>query len=194
MAGGQYGEDKILEEFFQGKDRGFVLDAGAANGSDNSNSYHLLMKGWNGLLIEPEPIQFAALQALWNRDGIELANTAIGLKAGKATFYACEQVSTMSEEFRDSCIKRFGVTYTETTVPVKGLDTLLLQTYGFTPFPIDFLTIDCEGMDLDVLATLSLHRYKPKLICLEVPTTIPGYSVYTKTNGNTFYRRNDVNK
>jgi FkbM family methyltransferase len=109
---------------------------------------------------------------------------AAGTKEGDATFYTCRQVSTLMPAFRDSAIATHGVKYGETTVHVRTLTNILFSV-GCPN--IDFLSIDCEGMDIDVLNSIDLNIFKPKLICMEIPTNIEGYYTYKVTRGNTLY-------
>ena len=62
--GGQYGEDDLLREFFGDQEQGFVVDVGAADGKDNSNSWMLLKRpGWSAVLVEPEQSPFEMLRS-----------------------------------------------------------------------------------------------------------------------------------
>ena len=48
--GSQCGEDAVFDEFFGDKSDGFVVDVGAADGKDNSNSWNRINKGWSAIL------------------------------------------------------------------------------------------------------------------------------------------------
>ena len=66
---------------------------------------------------------------------------------------------------------------------------------------IDFLTVDCEGMDLDVLRSLDWTRHRPQLVCAESGAGLGtdaelfhfladvGYVYHAHTLGNTFWRQ-----
>ena len=145
---------------------------------------------WGGILIEPEPTQFDKLQQLYEeRYGIICVDCAIGKEEGSRTLYCGLQASTMDTVWRDRCIETHNTDYKAIEVLVKPL-TQVLNTLRSPK--ISFLTIDCEGMDWEVLQSLDLKRFQPKFICMEGSGyTIPGYKEYTKTRGNTFYVRTD---
>lgn len=194
--GSQYGEDTILQEFFKDQQYGIVVDVGAADGFDNSNSYELLKRpNWTGLLIEPEITQFEKLKNRYqNNSRIKCLNCAIGKESGTQKFYTCLQVSTLKEYWKKNCESTYNVTYGETLVNVNTLTNVLFSWFqefysiGILP-EIDFLTIDCEGTDFEVLQSLDLRIFRPRLICLECATNIPGYKELIKTTGNTLYVR-----
>lgn len=198
VQGGQYGEDRILESFFEGKDEGFVVEIGAADGEDNSNSWHLLKRpGWQGLLVEPEPSQYATLKARYqDRDGVDTVNCACGPETGMGTFYiggeGHKQGSTMSLEWKQRLEKDYGATYPGTAkVDVVTLADLFMV--NGVPSVLDFLSIDCEGLDYPVLQSINWKTWKPKLICMEGGGfALPeNYKEYCLTRGNTFYVRVD---
>ena len=193
MSGGQYGEDKIVLKFFEGQETGLVVDIGAANGIDNSNSYCLLQNpNWAGVLVEPEPEQFAALQKLYeDRPLVSLRNCACGPEAGTGSFFCGGQVSTLDLHWRDRCIEIHNIDYKEIEVEIRTPDELLSDRTG-----IDFLTIDAEGWDLKILDALNLDLFQPRLICLEGRTipenlVVSGYHVHVETRGNIFFARGD---
>lgn len=188
--GSQCGEDEVFKAFFDEHgtiDGGFVVDIGAADGMDNSNSWALIQKGWKGILVEPDPEQYEELHARYRDTEIDTVRTAIGTETGIFPFYSCRQVSTFSPEWRDRCIEAYGVEYTESRVAVITLQ-FLLENFN-CPKRFDLLSIDCESRDTDVLASLDLTSYHPTLICLECGAEVPGYELYHQTSGNTIYRR-----
>jgi FkbM family methyltransferase len=189
VIGGQYGEDVILGQYYGDKADGFVVDVGAADGVVNSNSYRLLSCGWSGVLIEPDPIQYVALRHLWQRRAdITCLNCACGTVAGDAVLHACYQISTLNRGWREKREKRHGSIYREVAVKVLTLNAILEAARAQAE--LDFLSIDCEGQDTDVLASIDLRRYKPRLICVEDGVgIIPGYRESHKTVGNVFYER-----
>lgn len=188
VVGSQCGEDKVFEEYF-GDKIGYVVELGAADGKDNSNSYHLIQRGWSGILLEPDPEQYAELLSLYHdNNNVKAANVAAGTQTGQKTFYTNRQVSTLDPSWRDRCIEVHNLVYDEITVIVMTLTFILEQME--CPKVFDLLSIDCEGMDQDVLASLDLGIFQPELICIEAaPSEIPGYVQHHKTCGNTIFRR-----
>jgi FkbM family methyltransferase len=190
--GSQYGEDEFLLKYFKDSMAfGFLVDVGAADGKDNSNSYYLLKKPrWQGILIEPEPSQFKELQSRYaDAFLVDCVNCAVGREERERVLYCARQVSTFDPAWRDRCIKAYELVFTETVVQIRTLTQILKEFRA--PKNIDFLSIDCEGMDMEVLASLDLSLFSPHLVCLEGRGhSISGYQEIHQTRGNTFYKRN----
>jgi FkbM family methyltransferase len=198
VIGSQYGEEKILRKFFNYEPTGTVVDVGAADGLDNSNSHCLLTHpGWSGVLVEPESSQFRDLEARYaGRSNVRTVNCAVGQQPGKATFHVGgeghKQGSTMLPEWKQKVITEFNGVYLEPIqVQVRTLSDILEEA---KVTKIDFLTIDCEGMDDQVLKSMDWKRWQPRLICLEGRGfSLPGnYSEFCMTRGNVFYVRDSV--
>lgn len=196
--GAQYGEDPIINNFFEGKGitKGFFVDIGAADGIDNSNTNQLVNRGWKGILVEPNERDFNSLRELYkDNSNVTLINEAIYTVIGDLPFYIEPgQCSTLSEEFRDKVIKLYGKDYITKLVYCSPLSSLLDRLNA--PTTIDFLSIDAEGVDMIVLGSMNWEKYKVSLVCVE--HSMPkedlkrymeskGYKYYTETDGNTFF-------
>jgi len=196
--GAQYGEDAILEKYFQGQHYGFVVDIGAANGLDNSNTHALLQQGgWQGLLVEPEPSQYKALEERYaDNMHVRTVNCACGSECGTQKFHiggeGHKQGSTLLSEWKDRLEKDFDATY-EAEIDVHVLT--LVELFDAYKVPeIDFLSIDCEGMDYQVLQSIDWNRWQPTLICMEGGGfALPeNYREFCRTAGNTLYVKLDI--
>ena len=73
------------------------------------------------------------------------------------------QIKTINEKFRNIALDKFYFK----KVRVSTLNNLIKQT-KFYEKKIDFLNIDCEGEDYEVLKSLDLKIYRPRLICIEI--------------------------
>jgi hypothetical protein len=90
-------------------------------------------------------------------------------------------------EWRDRCIEVHGIKYVDHLVTVQTLSAIMSILEA--PCEIDFLSIDCEGMDVEVLNSLDLSIWKPRLICMETKVPIQGYHRFCETHGNWFFER-----
>jgi FkbM family methyltransferase len=190
---GQHGEDRLLSLVFRDQKSGLLIDVGAADGYWNSNSRILLQRpGWSGILIEPEPEQFAKLNEMYTgRPGISCINCGIGLEEGRKTFYCGGQVSTFKDEIKHSAEVNHDIKYKEIEVWISTL-TSVLDDVGID-VAIDFLSIDVEGMNYEVWRSLDKQKYSPKLVCIEGNKYImEGYKELCRLGGNTFYLREDI--
>ncbi|MBC8309386.1 MAG: FkbM family methyltransferase [Planctomycetes bacterium] len=154
--------EQLLVREFLGENAGIFVEVGANDPFDLSQTWHLARIGWNGILIEPIP-------ALC----VELANkrpesTVIEVACGapdsqeEATFTIAKDSgkSTLSKEFLD---KRSQVDE-HITVKICTLDSILEDQ---NVHQIDFVSIDVEGTQNDVLRGFSLLKWKPRLLLIE---------------------------
>ena len=72
-------------------------------------------------------------------------------------------VKTINSEFRDKTLHNFKIKKVKTS----NFEDIINKT-NFSNRKIDFLNIDCEGSDYDVLKLIDLKKYEPKLICIEI--------------------------
>jgi FkbM family methyltransferase len=198
MPASQYGEEKIILPFFHGQRGGYVVDVGAADGQTFSNSRVLIRDyDWRGLLIEPEPTHYAALEALYAGSGyVRTTRRAVDTTTGDGRMWPMPLGSTLIPEWRDRILRihpqlSFGEPITVQTEP---LADLLAEAEA--PVLIDFLSVDCEGMDLVVLQTMDWRTYTVRLVCIEEAgyglddyMASVGFEFYTRTHGNQFWRR-----
>ena len=120
---------------------------------------HLLEKqfGWTGILIDPIPSHYESMKQ--NRN-CKLIHGAITAK---------HQESVLIEELPASDLSRF-VNKRKIFKKVHEVKALTLQEVidnNLTSNEIDFLSIDIEGEDIEILKSLDLSRYKIKAICVE---------------------------
>jgi FkbM family methyltransferase len=166
----QNDEERIIKRYF--KDRlGTFLDIGANDGKTLSNSYALAEAGWDGVCIEPSPQAFARLSALYaDRPDIELVNCAIGTTSGKMQLHeggehlGLGDVALLSTLLESETTKwlRDGNTFSPVWVEVKTLAEVLKPLQIF-----DLVTIDAEGMDMDILQQMDLDALGVLMLIIE---------------------------
>ncbi len=158
----QFGEDKVLAELFENTPRGRYVDVGAHHPERYSNTYLLYKKGWSGVNIDPNPHSVA----LFKKARPDDSNICCGVgKEGSLTYYQFSDpaVNTFVVEEAQKWKQKNFLTFLGTrAVEVKPLSALVEG-------PIDLLTIDAEGMDLEVLQS---HGWKefPTVIVVEGDT------------------------
>jgi FkbM family methyltransferase len=154
----QHGEEDIIRDYFKGF-KGRLLSLGENDGKTLSNVYEALVEGWTGVLVEPSQTAFGRMKELWkDRKDIEMFNVAISTSSGVATFYesgnhlGMGDTSLLSTLDKDELDRWKGYEFTETTVPTWTIEELLKHTKkGF-----DLISIDCEGLDYEILKQLDL--------------------------------------
>lgn len=161
----QVGEDIILDFFLKEKKSGFYIDIGSYHPINLSNTYKFYERGWSGINIEPNHNKFRLFEEQRAKD-INL-NMGIGPSETKANFFIfdADTLSTFSEQVAEN-YKKIGHKVTE----VKEIELMplkkVIEKYAHNK-KIDFLSVDTEGYDLEVLKTNDWNVYRPSLIVLE---------------------------
>ncbi len=161
---------KLLELFNRAKIyKGFYVDIGANDGVTGSNSLLLEESGWNGLLVEPNPCLHSVLNE--KRKGI-LVPYLISKTDGEVEFNKVEGPENLhglsridGDENFEKHVEKHGGRVVKLKLPCKPLTQILDDNQVDKKF--DFLSIDVEGHELDVLKTLNFDKYSPKVIMLE---------------------------
>jgi len=207
----QEGEDLILSRIFEKKNIGFYIDVGAHHPKRFSNTYLFYKKGWNGINIDAMPGSMKIFERIRKRDiNLEIA---ISEKKEELTYYIFNEkaLNTFSGELAKSRTKanKQYLVESEKVIKTKKLADVL-DKYLPTETEIDFLTIDAEGLDLEVLKSNNWEKYVPKIILVELLNVINfdelknneisnylhlrGYEFFAKTFNTVFFRQKRVNK
>jgi hypothetical protein len=156
----QHGEDAFLNDFFKDKPAGFYVDIGCSHPFRISNSYALYRRGWNGIAVDAIP-SFAWLYRLWRpRD--------LFLNLGVMTYFELTPsvLSSFDKAWVDGLLERGEASiFRSYNVDVLPLNTILDKHGGGRK--IDFLSVDVEGLDLEILNSIDFDRYRPRVICVE---------------------------
>jgi FkbM family methyltransferase len=160
----QNNEQDIILQYF-GNRKGFFLDIGANDGITLSNTYALQLQEWKGVLIEPSEEAFNRIKA---SNGVQKFNVAIGTEDGHCTFHEmgnhlnAGDVSLLST-IKKTELKRWpGVEFKERMTEVWTYKTLLKHS----PLKFfDFISIDAEGVDYEILEQIDL-KYTD-MVCIE---------------------------
>lgn len=147
-----------------------VVDVGANDGFYSSNSYPFIVRGWQGLLIEPHPEAFQKAQQLHRkRKQVILLNTACSDRDGELelkTYAGDADGSHSSLGERVESIEGAPTAPRDSLrVKVHRLEALLDEFR--IPHEFGLLTIDTEGHDFQVLRGANLTRYRPQVIITE---------------------------
>jgi FkbM family methyltransferase len=161
----QHGEDLIIDKFLKYKKNGFYVDVGANDPERFSNTMRFYKNGWRGINIEPDYNNYKKLTEHKSQD-INV-HCGIGLKNGELDFYrfTTHTLSTFSKEEADNYVKQGYSLEEKIKVPVRTLSDILAE--HAKDKTIDFISIDTEGFDMQVLMSNDWMKYRPTLICIE---------------------------
>lgn len=161
----QGGEDLVVDQLLGRKAKGFYVDVGANDPWRFNNTARFYKRGWRGINIEPDPVIFAGLAR--SRAGDTNLNIGVGCQTGQLQFYRFfpDVFSTFSKEQAEYSRGK-GLEIVETIeVPVRTLDELLAE--NCPDRQVDFMSIDVEGTELDVLLSNDWDRFKPAVVVVE---------------------------
>ena len=172
-------EDVMLARCFSDRSEGFYIDVGAQHEEIDSVTKHFYEAGWSGINIEPVK-EFADTFTSRKRDtticcaagGHEGSdNLAISLRTGLSTF---DRTNATKANALGHIVETRAIT-------IRKLDDILLDL-GHETLSFEFLKIDVEGFELDVLEGIDLKRFRPEVILCEVtePNTSNKSATYTK--------------
>ncbi len=153
-------ESSLVWEFFNRSTEGVFVDIGANHPIEKNQTWFLESKGWNGLLVEPNPALCELLRSERRRSKVIQAAVCGPGDEGEAELHlaVAHTKSSLRPEWDHE------LTGQKVRVPALTLDSLLKQA---DLKGIDFLSIDVEGMELEALRGLDLGRAQPGLILLE---------------------------
>lgn len=160
----QYGQDKILLELIGDKKEGFFVELGACDGVMYSNTYYFEKElGWNGILIEPNP---SFLNELKKNRNCNISNEiCTSVENEDIDFLLSGAISGVVNENPGYWVRQ----NMETNPTIKMSSTtlsIILDKYNAPPV-IDFLSLDVEGLEYDILKTFPFDRYRFNYICVE---------------------------
>jgi FkbM family methyltransferase len=158
-------EDVYLSRCFAGLREGFYIDIGAGHPVHDSASFAFYLQGWRGITVEPNPRLVRLTHAVRPRDCC--IEAVIGGASGEATFYLVDELhgfSTTIEAHAQSAQEQFGKPSRSHRVPMLSLSELCRQN---APRTFEFLKIDVEGAEKEVLFSGDWENFRPKVIVIE---------------------------
>jgi FkbM family methyltransferase len=159
-------EDVYLSRCFGELRDGFYIDIGAGHPVHDSASFAFYVKGWRGITVEPNPRLSRLARAVRPRD--RHIEALVGANSGNATFYLVDELhglSTMFEAHAQAARLQFGKESQPVCVPLLTLSELY-QRHA-PPGVFEFLKVDVEGAEKDVLFGGDWENFRPKVLVLE---------------------------
>lgn len=158
-------EDVLLNRLFQDQPTGTYIDVGAGHPTSGSLTRHFYELGWRGLNIEPTPLLIEGLREARPEDtNLHLALSDV---AGSVEFYEFDELhwgfSTLSKEQAERHAAD-GIAYQTRRIPVTTLAEICREHVAGE---IDFLSIDVEGHEKQVVQGGDWKRWRPKAVIIE---------------------------
>jgi FkbM family methyltransferase len=166
----QEGEDMVLRRIFETVKKGFYVDVGALHPKRFSNTYYFYRKGWSGINIDAMPGSMISFNRVRPRDiNIE---AAVGMKSSALVYHVFNDPALNTF---DAALARARTSGTHHVIRKHTLNVLSLTEILDRNLPngqtIDFMTVDVEGFDLQVLQSNDWNRYRPRYLLAESDAT-----------------------
>jgi FkbM family methyltransferase len=166
---GQHLEDEFINFIFSNIEKGVCIDVGAYDGINGSNTYFFEQKGWDCLCIEPIPDSFNKCNKVRKRT-VKCCISNTDKPDTEFTVFALgHNLSAISSLIPDERLieshKHLITDTSKISVSVRSL-TSLLDEIGFNK-TIDFISIDTENTELDVLKGIDFYKYDIKMLVIE---------------------------
>ncbi len=165
----QEGEDMILRRLFEKKKTGFYVDVGAHHPRRFSNTYYFYRLGWNGINIDAMPGSMTRFRRFRRRDiNLEIP---ISNEGAVLTYYEFNEpaLNSFSRELSIGRQNKNDGYFIQREARLQTF-TLgeILDKYLPMNTSIDFLSVDVEGFDFEVLKSNEWDKYRPTVVLVEI--------------------------
>ena len=160
LAYSHWGVDLIITKLLNSKNKGIYIDVGCHHPFLNNHSYLLYKSGWVGINID---IDYNSIDMFnfFRKSDVNIQTAVTDHKGEVDLFFYHNRAAknTISKEFGSDAKEQKKI----------NSDTLnnIIENSKFKNSKIDFVSIDVEGNEMNVLNGFDLKKYKPKLILLE---------------------------
>jgi FkbM family methyltransferase len=160
----QNGEDIVLARAFSDQAVGFYVDVGANHPVLDSVTKLFYDQGWHGINVEPLPALHSELRKQRPRD-LNL-NLGVAKRAGTMVFHeipSAEGLSTFNQDLSNYYASegRDVIAREVEVVPLQEIVDLHVDS------PVDFLKVDVEGFEAEVLTSVDWSRFRPRVVVVE---------------------------
>jgi FkbM family methyltransferase len=202
---GQFGEDAVLQNIFRERawqqaekdgatkirsGYGFYVDIGAFAPIQHSNTYWFYRRGWRGINIDATPGSMRIFRRVRSRDiNLELA---VSNHEGELVYYCWgvpNVTNTTSPEIAEQLTRKSGIAPHKLMIQSRTLEHILDEHLPKGQV-IDFLTVDVEGHNLEVMKSNNWAKYKPKFVLVEADADESNSEAITNSSITEFMRGN----
>lgn len=160
----QYAEDLFIDKVFNYKNEGTYIDVGANDPEVINNTKKFYDRGWRGVNVEPNVDKFEIFQ---KKRVLDLnINAGVGKSSVPLVFYSFnpDTLSTFSGEVAEKLVADGYALLSKNEVSIISLDDVF-KKMGRTR--VDFISIDTEGYDEEVLRSNDWRKNRANLVCIE---------------------------
>jgi FkbM family methyltransferase len=187
----QNGEELLLQSFgrYEKDYKGFYVDIGAYHPIIYSNTQYFYEQGWKGINIDARPGSMKIFNRIRKRD----INLEIGIsdKRGELEYYSFKKSDDMNGF--DSVLSKERMSRGDEIQEIVKMDVFtineILKKYLPENQEIDFITIDIEGLELQIIKTLDFEKYSPRFFLIEDYFVEEDFMEYKNTDLYLFLRK-----
>lgn len=146
---------------------GFYVDVGCFHPITYSNTFIFYRRGWRGLCIDPSPSAAAIWRTARPRDRFE--SVGIAERPGELLYLSSSRYPACNRLVRPEQLDQIDASSFDhrTTVAVEPLARVLERALPAPAPVLDLMSIDCEGLDLEVLRSNDFERFRPRVMIVE---------------------------
>ena len=150
----------MANDVFKNKKKGFFIDIGCHHPFLNNNTYSLYKRGWTGINIDLDFNSIDMFNFFRKKDLNIVAAVSDKIEIKDLYFFHNRSaVNTLS--------KNAGTKAKEIKSIKTNTINNIIENSAYKNEEIDFISIDVEGHELNVLKGIDFKRYKPKLVVIE---------------------------
>ena len=165
----QFGEEKKILDLFDNDYVGSYVDVGCFHPTRSNNTFKLYKKGWSGLNIDLNPLTIELFDFARPTD-INICAAVSNKKIKKKLYFLgdLDSKNTLDLNHKNWINKHFKISNKDFNIKTVKTTTLneLLKKYDF--HKIDFMNLDIEGHELEVLKSINFREFDIKVICVEI--------------------------
>ena len=165
----QFGEEKKILELFDKDFKGVYVDLGCFHPTRSNNTLEMFKKGWYGLNIDLNPLTIDLFNYARPSD-INICSAISNKKTKKKLFFLgdFDSKNTLDLNHKNWLSKHFKISKKDFKIKIIKTNTLnsLFKKYDF--YKIDFMNIDIEGHELEVIKSVNFKKFDIKVICVEI--------------------------
>ena len=192
----QYGEDLVVYNIFKNIALGRtprLLDIGAWDPIEKSNSRLLIEQGWAGVLIEPSPMPLRNLIQAYgqpgSREDVMVVSAAVGLDRGMVRMQITDDAVSTSKPEVAELWKTAGGYFGHAWFPVITLQDIFTHFGG----EFDFVNIDAEGLSVELAQQYLATEAFPFVMCVEHDSRIVELMQAAQARGYVAHHTNGTN-
>ena len=165
----QFGEEKKILKFFDKNFKGNYVDLGCFHPTRLNNTFQLYKKGWRGINIDLNPLTIELFDYARPSD-INICSAVSNNKKKKKLYFLgdLDSKNTLDLSHKSWLSSHFKIKKKDFKIKEVFTNTLgdILKENNL--FKIDFLNIDIEGHELEVLKSLDFRKFNINVICVEI--------------------------